>query len=117
MSKKFRITSLVCLALFVVFNVQRRYFSGPPAKVGVSGWRSEGFPFPYRVENVTHTMSGPVITLIRQDLWLAWVNPALWLLLSYRFARWVERSGAAWWQGKKFGPDGCATGSQRAQFP
>ena len=67
MSKKFRITSLVCLALFVVFNVQRRYFSGPPAKVGVSGWRSEGFPFPYRVENVTHTMSGPVITLIRQD--------------------------------------------------
>ena len=99
MSKKFAITFSICIALFVALNALR-LFSGPPARVGVSGWRTMGFPFPVRVENVQYTVAGPIVTMIRDGPWMWSVNVGVWLLLSYRFALWVERSGAAWWRRK-----------------
>lgn len=97
MSKKFTIAFGLCLVLFVVFNALR-LLTGPPAKVGVSGRRGMGFPFPVKIENVQYTATGPVITVIKNQPWV-WVgNLGLWLLLSYQFSRWVDRRGADWWR-------------------
>jgi hypothetical protein len=99
MSKKFTIAFGLCLVLFVVFNAVR-LLTGPPARVGVSGRRGMGFPFPVKIENVQYTATGPVITVIKNQPWV-WVgNLGLWLLLSYQFSRWVDRRGSAWWSGE-----------------
>jgi hypothetical protein len=97
MSKKFTITFAVCIVLFLIFNALR-LLTGPPARVGVSGQRSIGFPFPVKVESVQYTATGPVVTVIKNQSWV-WVgNAGLWLLLSYQFSRWVDRRGTAWWR-------------------
>ena len=99
MSKRFTITLSVCISVFFVLNLLRA-LSGPPAKVGVSGWRSTGFPFPVHVENVQYTAAGPVVTTIKNQPWLWVVNVGVWGFLSYRFSRRVEHGGAAWWRGE-----------------
>jgi hypothetical protein len=100
---KFKIAFSVCVAVWFILNIGS-YFTGPPARVGVSGRHSIGFPFPFRVENVTYTVSGPVISPIRNQPWIALASFALWCSLSYGFARWVDGSGAAWWRAKCSGP-------------
>ena len=98
MSKKFMIAFGVCLVLFLVFNALLLLTAGPPAKAGVSGWRSIGFPFPAKVENVQYTATGSVVTVIKNRPWV-WVgNVGFWLFMSYWFSRWVDRRGAAWWR-------------------
>ena len=99
MSKRFTITLAVCIIVFFVLNLLRA-LSGPPARVGVSGWRSIGVPFPVHVENVQYTAAGPVVTTIKNQPWLWVVNVGVWGFLSYRFSRWVDHSGAAWWRGE-----------------
>jgi hypothetical protein len=97
MSKRFTITATVCIAVFVLVNVLR-FLAGPPARVGVSGWRIVGAPFPVKVENVQYTADGPVVTVIKDQPWVWVSNVGVWLALSYGFSRWVERRGAAWWR-------------------
>jgi hypothetical protein len=99
MSKRFTITMSLCIVLFFVVNALR-LLTGPPARVGVSGWRTLGFPFPVKIENVQSTATGPVVTVIKDEPWIWIGNVAVWLLLSYQFSRWVDRRGAAWWGGR-----------------
>jgi len=106
MKKTFTITFSVCIALFFILNAARLLTAGPPARIGVSGWRTIGFPFPVSIENVQYTAAGPVVTVIKNDprIWL--INMGFWLLLSYGFARRFEKNGAAWWRGDALGPTG-----------
>ena len=94
MSKRFTITMAFCVVLFLVLNALP-LFSGPPARVGASGWRTSGFPFPAKVENLQYTAAGPQVTVIKDQPWIWIGNVGLWLLLSYSFSRWVDRRGAA----------------------
>ncbi len=93
---RFRITLAACLGLWFALNIGS-YFMGPPARVGVSGYRRIGFPFPFRVENVAYTAAGAVVSPIRNEPWLGLVNFGVWYLLSWRLARWLapreERRG------------------------
>src|SRR2546423_1209791 len=98
MSQKFKISFAVCLALFILFN-GLRLLTGPPARIGVSGWRTFGVPFAAKVENVEYTTAGAFVTTIKNEPWLWAANLGVWLLLSYRFSRWVDQRGAAWWRG------------------
>jgi hypothetical protein len=99
MAKRFTIAFGVCIALFLVLNALR-LLTSPPAKVGASGWRTIGVPFPVKVENVQYTATGPIVTGIKDQPWI-WVgNVGLWLLVSHRFSCWVERRGAAGWRGQ-----------------
>ena len=102
---RFKITFVLCLALWFALNLGS-YFMGPPARVGVSGWRRIGFPFPFRVENVAYTAAGPVVTPIRDEPWIGWANFGVWCLLSYGLARRVGQRGTAWWRGERTGSDG-----------
>jgi hypothetical protein len=57
-------------------------------------------------ENVRYTATGPVITDTRDRRpWGFVVNVGFWLLLSYQFARWVDKNGAAWWRGQPEGKE------------
>ena len=98
MSKKFTISMGVCVASFLLLNAVRP-LTGPAARVGVSGWRTTGAPFPVRVESLQYTTAGPVVTVIKDQPWIWTSNVGFWLLLSYGFSRWVDRRGAAWWRG------------------
>jgi hypothetical protein len=99
---KFKAAFSISIALWFLFNIGC-YFTGPPERVGVSGRRHLGFPFPVRIENIAYTASGPVVSPIRNAPWIAPANFVLWCLLSYRFARWVDRKGSGWWLGKRSG--------------
>jgi len=97
MSKRFTLTIALCIGLFLALNALR-LLTAPPAKVGVSGWRTIGVPFPVKVEKVQYTATGRVVTIIKDQPWI-WVgNAGLWLILSCRFSRRVDRRGAAWWR-------------------
>ena len=98
MSKRFKITFLLCTGLFLVLNALW-LLTGPPVRVGVSGWRMVGFPFPVRVEDVHYTVTGAVVSVIKDQPWVWVVNVMLWLLFSYQFSRWVDRRGPSWWRG------------------
>ena len=98
MSKKFTITMAVCVAIFLLLNVLRP-LAGPPARVGISGGRTTGAPFPVKVESVQYTAAGPIVKVIKNQPWVWAANVGVWLLLSYGFSRWVDRRGAPWWRG------------------
>jgi hypothetical protein len=102
MSKRFKIAFTAGAWLLIVFNTLF-VLSEPSAKVGLSFTRRTGFPFPTRIENVRFIASvpagqpTPVVTTIKDEQWLWAVNIGVWFLLCYRFARWVDRNGAEWW--------------------
>ena len=97
--KKFWTAFIICWLVFALFNAL--FSIEPTAQVRLSYTHRVGFPFPVLVERVQHTASGHVVTLTTDHRpWGHWVNVGFWFCLSYGFARWVDRNGAAWWRGK-----------------
>ena len=97
MSKKFTIAFVVCLLLFIVINLLFP-LTDPPAHVGVSFRHRVGFPFPVKIQNVQYTVTGPIVATITNRPWVWGANVGIWLLLSYRFSRGIDRKGG-WWAG------------------
>jgi hypothetical protein len=99
MSRKFITTMAACAGVFLLMNAWT-IFTRPLSKVGISRWHITGAPIPVKVENLTYDASGPKVIVLRDRQWVWVANVGLWLFLSYRFSRRVERHGVAWWRGE-----------------